>query len=60
MSGGSLVWLTNSELVDLLRWNRAANFTHPDDDKLREKLEAIQEEVACRARPRTNRDPWGR
>jgi hypothetical protein len=47
MSGGTLVWLTDNELEDLLGHLRA-------DDPLYKKLEAVREEIACRV-PRSSR-----
>jgi hypothetical protein len=58
MSGGTLVWLTDNELELLDEWYRAAAADSgpalPEDTKLRDKLEAVREEVACRV-PRSSR-----
>jgi hypothetical protein len=57
MSGGTLVWLTDNELAALVHWYWVADHegqTTLDDDTLRQKLEAVREEVACRV-PRSSR-----
>jgi hypothetical protein len=51
VSGGTLVWLTDNELALLLDWYGAMadrDYNGHEDDTLRQKLEAVREEIACR------------
>jgi len=58
MSGGAMVWLTDGDLERLIEWYGAVQYRgivghrnepNDGDDFLREKLEAVREEVACKA-----------
>lgn len=51
MSGGALVWLTDDELECILDVLESDIMASDESLALVRKLEAIQEEVACRVGP---------